>query len=113
MQIFQNKLDDLERQGVFARPEEVSVVVEHVSPSFLVRKASWVFRLVTAFTTIGEYSKTLPSIMPTVDDTLRMIASWKYIIATDLRDAFYQIPLDKTLINSVLPRRRTVVFGSI
>ncbi len=96
MQILQNKFDELERQGVFARPEEVGVVVEHVSPSFLVRKANGGFRLVTAFTTIGEYSKTLPSIMPTVDDTLRMIASWKYIIATDLRDAFYQIPLDKT-----------------
>ena len=34
--------------------------------------------------------------MPTVDSTLRVIASWKYIIVTDLRDAFYQLPLDRS-----------------
>ena len=33
--------------------------------------------------------------MPSVDDTLRTIANWKYVITTDLKDSFYQIPLDK------------------
>ena len=33
--------------------------------------------------------------MPTVESILRTIASWKYIIVSDLRDAFYQIPMDK------------------
>ena len=94
-QILQSKFDELEQQGVFVRPEDVGVAVEHVSPSFLVKKPSGGHRLVTAFTTIGEYSKTLPTIMPTVDETLRTISTWNYIIATDLRDAFYQIPLEK------------------
>ncbi|VDI84008.1 Hypothetical predicted protein [Mytilus galloprovincialis] len=31
--------------------------------------------------------------MPDVDSTLRQIAQWKYIIATDLTKSFYQIPL--------------------
>ena len=31
--------------------------------------------------------------MPDVDSTLRTIASWKYLIVTDLTSAFYQIPL--------------------
>ena len=94
-QILQSKFDELEQQGVFARPEDVGVSVEHVSPSFLVRKPSGGHRLVTAFTTIGEYSKTLPTVMPSDEETLRIISKWKYIIATDLRDAFYQIPLKK------------------
>ena len=94
-QILQSKFDELEQQGVFVRPEDVGVAVEHVSPSFLVKKPSGGHRLVTAFTTIGEYSKTLPTIMPTVDETLRTISTWNFIIATDLRDAFYQIPLEK------------------
>ena len=96
MHELQDKFDQLERQGVFARPEDVNVVVEHVSPSFLVKKSSGVgYRLVTAFASIGEYCKTLPTIMPTVESTLRVIGSWKFLIKTDLLDAFYQIPLDK------------------
>ena len=69
--------------------------MEHVSPSFLVRKPSGGYRLVTAFTSLGQYSKTLPTVMPSVEDILRTIASWKYLIKTDLRDSFYQIPLEK------------------
>ena len=96
LQLLQDKFDELESQGVFARPEDVGVVVEHVSPSFLVRKSSGTgFRLVTAFTTLSEYIKPLPSMMPTVETTLRTVSEWKYLISTDLRDAFYQIPLDK------------------
>ena len=94
LQLLQCKFDELERQGVFAKPDEVNVVVEPVSPSFLVRKQSGGYQLVTAFTTIGQYSKTLPTIMPSVEDTLGTIASWRYIV-TDLRDSFYQIPLAK------------------
>ena len=93
----QDKFDALEAEGVFVRPEDVGVTVEHVSPSFLVKKASGTGkRLVTAFTSIGEYCKTLPISMPTVDSVLRTIASWKYVIKTDLRDSFYQVPLEHT-----------------
>ena len=103
MEELQDKFDELESQGVFVRPEDVGVAVEYVSPSFLVNKSDGVGkRLVTAFTSIGEYSKTLPISMPTVDDVLRTIASWKYIIKTDLRDSFYQIPLEKESMNGVV-----------
>ena len=86
LQMLQEKFDELEREGVFARPEDVGVAVEHVSPSFLVWKQSGGYRLVTAFTSLSEYCKTLPTVMPSVDDTLRTIASWKYTAITDLRD---------------------------
>ena len=91
----QEKFDELERQGVFARPEDVGVQVEHVSPSFLVAKPSGGYRLVTNFTSLIDYCKTLPTVMPTVEEVLRVIAGWRYIVVTDLKDAFYQIPMDK------------------
>ena len=50
----------------------------------------------TAFADVGRYSKPQPSLMPDVDSTLRTIAQWKYIIVTDLTNAFYQIPLSKS-----------------
>jgi hypothetical protein len=89
----QQKFDELEQKGVFRRPEDVAISVEYLNPSFLVKKAMGGFRLVTAFTDVGRYSKPQPSLMPDVDSTLRQIAQWKYIITTDLTSAFYQIPL--------------------
>ena len=91
----QDKFDDLEELGVFMRPEDISIDVEYLNPSFLVKKPNGGFRLVTAFTDVGRYSKPQPSLMPDVDSTLRQIAKWKYIITTDLSSAFYQIPLSR------------------
>ncbi|KAJ8408102.1 hypothetical protein AAFF_G00263300 [Aldrovandia affinis] len=81
--------------SVFKKPEDVDVSVEYVNPSFLIKKPGGGFRLVTAFADVGRYSKPQPSLMPDVDSTLRLIAQWKYIIATDLTKAFYQIPLSR------------------
>ena len=91
----QQRFDDLENHGVFRRPEDVDVVAEYLNPSFLVRKPRGGFRLVTAFADVGRYCKPQPSLMPDVDSTLRNIARWKYIVKTDLKSAFYQIPLSK------------------
>ena len=77
LQLLQDKFDELESQGVFGRPEDHGVVVEHVSPSFLVKKPSGGYRLVTAFTALSEFTKTLPTLMPTVEDMLRTISEWK------------------------------------
>ena len=49
-------MDELEDLGVLAKPEDVGVKVEYVSPSFLVKKGDHDFRLVTAFNTIGIMS---------------------------------------------------------
>lgn len=59
------------------------------------KKQSGGYRLVTAFADVGRYSKPQPSVMPDVDSTLRHIAQWKHLIATDLTSAFYQIPLSQ------------------
>ena len=91
----QEKFDELKALGVFKRPEEVGVNVEYLNPSFLVKKPLRGSRLVTAFADVGRYSKPQPSLLPDVDSTLRQIGQWRYIIATDLAKAFYQIPLSK------------------
>ncbi|XP_071110370.1 uncharacterized protein [Haliotis cracherodii] len=91
----QQKFDELERMGVFVRPEDAGIQVEYLNPSFLIKKSSGGYRLVTAFSDVGRYSKPQPSLMPDVDSTLRQIAKWKYIITADLTNAFYQIPLSK------------------
>ena len=54
------------------------MTAEYLNPSFLVKKPSGGFRLVTAFSDVGRYSKPQPSLMPDVDSTLRTIAQWKY-----------------------------------
>lgn len=95
LQELQAQFDMLEDMGVFRKPEDVNIDVEYVNPSFLVKKSDGGFRLVTAFADVGRYSKPQPSLMPDVNSTLRLIAQWKYIIATDLTKAFYQIPLSR------------------
>ena len=40
------KFDELENQGVFARPESLGITAEYLNPSFLVKKTSGGFRLV-------------------------------------------------------------------
>ena len=91
--LVQEHFDKLERLGVFSKPEDVGVNIEYLNPSFLVKKGENGFRLVTAFTEVGKYCKPQPTLLPTVDSTLRAIANWKYIIKTDLKSAYYQIPL--------------------
>ena len=92
----QIKFDELLAQGVFTKPEECSVTAEYVSPSFLISKQSGGHRLVTAFVELGQYAKPQPSVMPKVDDILRHLATYKYLIKADLSQAYYQIPLDKS-----------------
>ena len=89
----QQKFDELENLGVFRRPEDIDVSVEYLNPSFLLKKSSGGFRLVTDFADVGRYSKSQPSLLPDVDSTVRCIAQWRHIIVSDLTRAFYQIPL--------------------
>ena len=73
-QILQAKHDDLDKADVTARPSELGISLEYLSPSFLVRKpagdpkttAGW--RLVTSFGSIAEYSKPQPALMPNVEE---------------------------------------------
>ena len=86
-------MDELESKGIIATPESADTVVEYLNPSFLVNKSNGGHRLVTAFTDVAKYCKPQPSLLPDVNQVLRQIACWKYIIVTDLTSAYHQIPL--------------------
>jgi hypothetical protein len=88
-------LVELQKQRVLRRPEDLGLSVEYINPSFLVKKPSGGYRLVTAFADVDRYSKPQPSLMPDVDSILRSVTQWKYVIKSDLTSAFYQIPLAK------------------
>jgi hypothetical protein len=47
MEALQDKMDELLAKGVLAKPEDIDVNVEYVSPSFLVKKSNGGHRLVT------------------------------------------------------------------
>ena len=53
----QQKFDELETLGVFKRPKDINIPVEYLNPSFLIKKRSGGYRLVTAFADVGCYSK--------------------------------------------------------
>ena len=56
----QQKVDDLENQGVFARPESLGLTADYLNPSFLVKMSSGGFRVVTAFADVDGYSRQRP-----------------------------------------------------
>ena len=89
----QDKLDALEHEGVLVRPDKAGAVVENLNLTFLVPKSNGTDRLVTAFGEVGKFCRPQPSLLPDVDQTLRRIGQWRYLIKTDLSSAFYQIPL--------------------
>ena len=93
----QNKFDDLLANGILSRPQDIGVTVENINPSFLVKKQppSTDKRLVTDFSSIADYCRPTPSLMPDVDTTLRSIASWRFLIKTDMSSAYHQIPMKK------------------
>ena len=101
LELLQTKIDELYAQGVFVRPEDVNITVEYVSPSFLVAKSSGGHRLVTAFTELGQYTKPQPALMPKVDDIIKHIAQFKYMVKSDLKQAYFQIPLAKSSMKYV------------
>ena len=96
LQLQQDESDKLEKLGILAKPEDIGVKVRHASPSFLVKKSDGGYRLVTAFNQLGQYVRYPPSVSITCNDVLRRLASWSYIIKTDLKKAYYQIPMAKS-----------------
>lgn len=92
----QQKMDELESLGVFAKPEDLGIIVEYLNMTFLVPRPDGDNRLVTSFCEVGQFSKPQPSLMPCVNDTIRAIGKWKFLIKTDLKKAFFQIPLAKS-----------------
>ena len=93
LQELQQACDQLEGT-VLLKPEDVGVVAEYLSPSFLVTSKGKK-RLVTAFGEVGQYAKPQQALMPDINEALRRIAEYRYIIESDLTKAYYQLLVDK------------------
>ena len=91
----QHQFDELEKIGVFSTPEQAGVQAEYINPSFLVKKPDGNYRLVTSFGEVAAHNKPTPTYTPSIDSTIRNFGQWKYIIKTDLKKAYFQIPLHK------------------
>ena len=89
----QDQFDNLEQMGVFATPESVGSYAEYVNPSFLLKKPDNSYRLVTSFGEVASHNKPTPTLTPNTDKILNHFGTWKYIIKTDMRKAYFQIPL--------------------
>ena len=59
LQELQKKADELEELGVLAKPEDLGIVVQHASPSLLVKEGNK-RRLVTTFNDLSPYVR-IPS----------------------------------------------------
>ena len=96
MKLLQQKMDELGEIGVLAKPEDVNVKVEYVSPSFLVNKPDGSHRFVTAFNAVASYAKPVPSKSSSTDDVLCFLAAHQFIIKTDMTKQFFQLPMEKS-----------------
>ena len=101
-QMSRERLEEMQRicdelEGtVLVKPEDYDITVEYLNLSFLVNKPSGKKRLVTSFGEVGQYAKPQPALMPNVNQILRNIAEWVYIIITDLTSAYWQMVLKKS-----------------
>ena len=82
----QDKIDELTEKGSLARPQDIGVDVEVVSPSFLVPKkpASRGYRLVTSFGHLAGHVKNPAAPITSTDQVLKRLSSWPYLIVADI-----------------------------
>ena len=112
LDILQMKFDELQAEGVFARPEEVGVNVEYVNQSFLVKKGTG-YRLVSSFGQVAEFAKPQPTVAGNVENVLLTVGRWKYLIKSDLKWAYYQLKMHKNsmkYLGVATPFKGTLVY---
>ena len=99
--IKQEIMDQMEADGLLARPKDVNVQVTHVHESYLVPKMedgipTGEYRLVTNLQSLSPYLKPTRLPLPTIDEAFRKLGRWKYITIMDLRSWHWQIPVAKS-----------------
>lgn len=103
--VMQEVCDELTTQGVMKIPQEHSIKVQSVCPSFLRRKRRAKdkpmhlltkndCRLVVNFNPINKHIKNIPSEMTKVSDIFSQLGRCKHWIVLNLYNAFYQNHID-------------------
>ena len=85
LQELQSAADDLEDLGVLQKPEDLGIVVQHASPSLLLREGPNKRRLVTTFNDLSPYIRIPPTSSSDCNSVLRKLSKWKYIIKSDMK----------------------------
>lgn len=87
-----DKMNELRKQGILARAEEVGVSIEYISPSLLVPKPGEekACRLVTDFTGLNKFIRRDASTSPTIQEARTALSSKKYFIELDLTSYFFK-----------------------
>ena len=75
-------MDQMEADGLLARPEDVNIQVTHVHASYLVPKMedgipTGEYRLVTNLQSLSPYLKPTRLHLPTIDEAFRKLGRWK------------------------------------
>lgn len=112
-EILQDTFDYLLSEGVFSRAEDVGQPVEYVHPSFLIKKASGGYRLVTSFGEMANYCRTQPTVNSNVEHTLHQIGQYEEIIVADLKDSYFQFRLPEEsakYVGVITPYKGTYVY---
>ena len=95
LQELQTAADELEELGVLAKPEDLGITVQHASPSLLLREGPNKRRMVTTFNDLSPYIRIPPTASSDCNSVLRKLSKWKFIIKTDMKKAYFQIPMHK------------------
>ena len=99
--LLQQVCDLLTEQGVLAVPQDYNIQIQHVSPSFLVRKQKAKnknkdqltpkdVRLVVNFGKLNEYLINIPSPITKPKQVFTQLGKWNFIITMDLYSGFFQ-----------------------
>ena len=99
--MMQDIMDQMEADGILARPEDVGVQLSHVHQSYMLPKMedgtpTGEYRLVTNLQSLSPYIKPTRIPLPTIDEAFRKLGRWKYIVLLDLRSWHWQIPMAKS-----------------
>ena len=101
LQELQAAADELEELGILRKPEDLGITVQHASPSLLLREGPNKRRMVTTFNDLSPYIRIPPTASSDCNSVLRKLSKWKYIVKTDMKKAYFQIPMHEDSIQYV------------
>ena len=83
-------MDQMEKMGVLAKPEDIGVIPKNVHTSYLVPKTDGRYRFVTDFTNLLPFIGKLEVITPSISQAKRIISDFKFHAELDLSHCFWQ-----------------------
>ena len=106
-ELLQAKINELEKKGICMRVSETNIVPKYAAPCMLVKKNSArelgdeydkmtideklkYNRFILCHNKLSDHIEKKPAKMNKLDDTVRTVGSFEYVITSDLSDSFWQ-----------------------